>query len=334
MKKTTTILLIIALLFTCTVPNYTYASTYKTEVTSIKEAQLKINQLKLLTAKIINNINNTLSTEDEHDENTIKILSIGNSFSQDTAYYLHEIAKSAGVNLVVANLYSSGCSLERHHKYANQNEKAYTYYKWTSRGLKTYIAKTMKDAIIDEEWDYITLQQASGESGNYDTYQPYLNDLINYIKDNSKNDELKFALNMTWAYSSRSTNNNFDYYNKNQLTMYNSIIKAYEQALKETEIEILIPCGTAIQNARSNRYLNAVGNELTSDGYHLSYGLGRYIAGLTMFQTLIVNNEKHDINISKDIDFFPKTKDCTEELASLAKKAAINAVKNPLKITK
>jgi len=31
-------------------------------------------------------------------------------------------------------------------------------------------------------WDYISLQQVSGKSGQYDTYKPYLSNLVNYVK--------------------------------------------------------------------------------------------------------------------------------------------------------
>lgn len=43
-----------------------------------------------------------------------QILSIGNSFSQDAQRYLHELAKSEGMDLQTVNLYIGGCSLERH----------------------------------------------------------------------------------------------------------------------------------------------------------------------------------------------------------------------------
>ncbi|NYB75764.1 DUF4886 domain-containing protein [Sedimentibacter hydroxybenzoicus DSM 7310] len=332
MKKITLILLIIAFLFLNTVTSYSYATVNTIETTTTEEAQ--INQFRVLTVKIVNILNNMLDTRYVPSEKAIKILSVGNSFSQDSVYYLYEIAKAADVNIIVGNLYNSGCSLERHLKYANSDEKAYTYYKWNSKGMREYKNKTMKDAILDEDWDYITLQQASGESGVYDTFQPYLDELIDYIKELSTNTDLKLAFNMTWAYASKSPNNNFSYYKRNQITMYNSIVDAYKQASDETGIDIIIPCGTAIQNARNNKYLKTSANELTSDGYHLGYGLGRYIAGLTFFQTIIVDNEKIDISLSKDVAFFPDTKDCTEELASLAKKAALNAVKKPFEITK
>ena len=44
----------------------------------------------------------------------IKILAIGNSFSQDATHYLHQIAAADQVDMKVVNLYIGGCSLERH----------------------------------------------------------------------------------------------------------------------------------------------------------------------------------------------------------------------------
>ena len=46
----------------------------------------------------------------------MKILAIGNSFSQDELRFLHGIAKSAGQEVMTANLYIGGCSLETHIK--------------------------------------------------------------------------------------------------------------------------------------------------------------------------------------------------------------------------
>ena len=263
---------------------------------------------------------------------TVKILSIGNSFSQDALYYLYDIAESAGVNVVIGNLYYSGSSLKVHEMNAEKNIKAYSYHKWTSEGMTVEKEQTMKEAILDENWDYITFQQSSEDSGLYGTYQPYLNNLINYVK--SLQPDAKFALNMTWAYSTNSGNNGFANYNFNQLNMYCAITESYKQALDETEIDIIIPCGTAIQNGRTNKYLNAVGDQLTSDGYHLDEGMGRYIVGLAFFEALIVKDNNLDINIYDDVTFIPNTKNSTEELASVAKKAVIEAMRYPYIPTK
>lgn len=89
---------------------------------------------------------------------TIKIISIGNSFSQDALYYLYDIAESAGVDVVIGNLYYSGSSLKTHENNAKNNLKAYSYQKWTSEGITESKNQTMKEVVLDEEWDYITLQ--------------------------------------------------------------------------------------------------------------------------------------------------------------------------------
>ena len=47
-------------------------------------------------------------------------------------------------------------------------------------------------------------------------------------------------------------------------------------------IDRVVPTGTAVQNARTSAL-----PILTRDGYHLSYGAGRYLAGLTFLQALI-----------------------------------------------
>ena len=54
----------------------------------------------------------------------MKILAIGNSFSQDATRYLQDIAASAGENLFVRNLYIGGCSLEMHAKNITENAPA------------------------------------------------------------------------------------------------------------------------------------------------------------------------------------------------------------------
>ena len=282
----------------------------------IKEAQNKLEEKKL-------DLNNK----------TIKILTIGNSFSEDATRWICQIAESAGVNVIIGNLYLSGCSLKNHWINAANNNEIYTYYKLTSTAITKTSNITMKESILDEDWDFITFQQFSGFSGLYSTFQPYLKNLINYVNGLATNNDVKFALNMTWAYSTDSTHEDFTYYNNNQASMYNAITKAHQQAIAETGINIVIPCGTAIQNGRTNKYLNAVGDELTRDGHHLDVGIGRYIAGLTFFETLIVNSGNVKKDLFKDVTYIPESYGSNADLAHLAKIAVMNAILNPFRVT-
>ena len=44
----------------------------------------------------------------------VRILAIGNSFSQDAVeQYLHELAEAEGISTIIGNMFIGGCSLER-----------------------------------------------------------------------------------------------------------------------------------------------------------------------------------------------------------------------------
>ena len=61
-------------------------------------------------------------------DKVIKILTIGNSFSEDAVeQHLHDIAKADGVKVIIGNMYIGGCSLERHLNNAKDNKAAYKY---------------------------------------------------------------------------------------------------------------------------------------------------------------------------------------------------------------
>ena len=63
----------------------------------------------------------------------IKILSIGNSFSQDGHRYFHDIAETLGKDILTYNLYVGGCSFEMHWDYYVSNEAKYVFEKIESK---------------------------------------------------------------------------------------------------------------------------------------------------------------------------------------------------------
>jgi hypothetical protein len=185
--------------------------------------------------------------------------------------------------MYLGNLYIGGCTLATHLGNANNDSASYTYYKNTSGSWSSTSNVKMSTALTERSWDFVTLQQASPNSGQANTYGSNLTNLIAYVKSKLKNPEAtKLAWHMTWAYQQDSTHYAFPVYNSNQITMYNRIATAVkERAATEPGIEIVIPSGTSIQNARAGW----IGDTLTRDGFHLS-DLGRYIAALTFAQAL------------------------------------------------
>lgn len=57
----------------------------------------------------------------------IKILVIGNSFSENATFYLHQAALSAGIKTKVVNLNLGGCSFERHWQNISNEQAVYRY---------------------------------------------------------------------------------------------------------------------------------------------------------------------------------------------------------------
>ena len=109
----------------------------------------------------------------------LKILSIGNSFSQDAQRYLTRFAKAAGVDIMTRNLEIGGCSLEQHWNYFKNDEKNYTLEKDGVWAANEY---TLTQGLMENEWDIITIQQVSQNAGKPETFEPYLPNLLTAIR--------------------------------------------------------------------------------------------------------------------------------------------------------
>lgn len=255
------------------------------------------------------------------EDGVLKILTIGNSFSDDSMEYVAKIAQSLGVEKVkLGNLYIGGCSLQTHFENAKENKSAYDYRTNEGDGWTTKSNSKMDDAILSENWDFISLQQASGSSGVADSYEPYLTDLIEHIQGIA-DENSRIVWNMTWAYQQDSTHAEYYKYECDQTKMYEAIKNAvHEKVETHKEIELVIPTGTSIQNARTSY----IGDNLTRDGYHLTMDVGRYIAGLTFVKKLA------GLDID-EVPFSPESVD--EDLKKVCIESVNNALKNPFDVT-
>lgn len=212
---------------------------------------------------------------------TIKVLAIGNSFSEDGIQYVYDLARAANKKIIIANLYYPGCSLAQHWSFIKKRSTAYDYQKnLNGRFIHSYNSNFF-NGLLDESWDIITFQQYSGDSGLIDSYFPYLDSLTTYVKANAINSEVKIAMHQTWSYPSYSSHTGFKKYSNNQEIMYKQIVTSINFAARKECISMIIPSGTAIQNARSY-----FGDKLNRDDLHLSLPLGRYIASCAWFETI------------------------------------------------
>ena len=209
----------------------------------------------------------------------LKILAVGNSFSQDATRHLETISESAGIQMFVRNCYIGGCSLERHASNLHSDLPEYEYQK-NGEILEKI---SLSDAVRRESWDYITVQQVSGLSGIPDSYQPYLDEIISFLHAGAPQSRIVF--HRTWQYEKGSEHPDFPKYDCSPEKMFSSLKNASEIAAEKYSLGI-IPVGNAVNAACKLKEFDRFsgGDSLYRDGYHLSEDFGRYLAGLVWFR--------------------------------------------------
>ena len=206
----------------------------------------------------------------------MNVLSIGNSFSEDAQRYLHQIAKVDNYILNAFNLFISGCSISLHYRNMLSEKKA---YELQINGESTGFCVSLKEALLNRDWDVVTIQQASLKSAKYETYQPYLNVLVDYIRNFVP--KAKVAIHQTRAYEQGSAmlNKNLGY--KEHTEMFYDVKNAYQKALEDTKADLIIPSGEVFQKLIANGI-----EKVHRDTFHASYGLGRYTLALLWYRIL------------------------------------------------
>ena len=254
---------------------------------------------------------------------SIKILAIGNSFSEDAVEYLWDILNAAGIEeVVIGNLYIGGCSLDTHWENMSKNSEKYTFYYNNDGTWQKQTNKSVLHALQLEDWDFITVQQVSQDSGNPATLGN-LQNVLNYVNTNKTNEEAQIYWHTTWAYHFNSSHTGFPAYGNSQMTMYNAIISTYtDHVAKYDLISGAIPAGTAVQNLRTS-YLD---DSLNRDGYHMDLGIGRYMVALTWFSYFTGIDARY-------IDWVPEEYPQIAEDKNAICYAVNQAIKNPLEIT-
>lgn len=260
----------------------------------------------------------------------LRILAIGNSFTDDTMRYVYSVAKSAGYDLTVGVLWLSSMDLEDHLDFFENNRPEYNYDKF-AKGLSSLPVEKENvrpnKVLTEEKWDLVFLQQQSYLNGDPDSFfdeagNSYLTAMSDYIRGKVDNPDLSMAWLMSWAYAKRY--NNFTYevmYHSSQTAMYRALVKTMRSSVWATGLfEMIIPVGTTIQNIRSSY----TGDTLNRDGRHLTYGLGRYAAALTVARSIGI-----DLN---HVTYYPDGVSLLH--FPMLKQAITNAVNDPFTTTK
>lgn len=124
---------------------------------------------------------------------TVRLFTVGNSFSQNATHYLADIAKANGDTLILGTANIGGSSFAVHWKKVLEHQKDPK----AKAGLYT-MGRGLKEWLQSDAWDYVTIQQASRQSHDIANYRPSAKQLADYIRQHAP--KAKLMLHQTWAY--------------------------------------------------------------------------------------------------------------------------------------
>lgn len=226
---------------------------------------------------------------------TLRILDIGNSYTEDYTYLLPNIVENLGGDMKHVCYYNliraSGSFLSWYNCYRGKDNIAYYCKKMfgdidqnvPTGDFEAYDSAPFQQ-VLSQPWDLIVLHQVSNYSTDYDLWYTtqsggFLNELLSLLKELQP--KAHFAFVLTHSYEHTNTNNK----EKSTYLRWQHIAEAASKLMAySSDFICLLPYGTAIENLRFTSINNVY--DLTRDGTHVGRGLPRYAAALSVYQTL------------------------------------------------
>jgi len=186
------------------------------------------------------------------EREALKLLTIGNSFSDYPLSYLPDLAKAGGKTLVLGRANPGGYTLARHASYLAAaladpaDSKGRLYKNSPVFNLPGRDAVSLPEALAAQAWEIVTIHQASFDSYKPETYHPAIDQIIAAIHKYAPQAEI--VLQETWVYR----DDNPAFHGKDPFTqqkMYEGIRATYHQLAAATGFRI-IPTGDAMELAR------------------------------------------------------------------------------------
>ena len=194
-----------------------------------------------------------VSTPSFAQQDTLKILGVGNSWTRDSMRWLSAIATSAGHPVIVGHAYLGGSTLENQYHgiddttytYKHRNidqvvHNTYQYWKYTcsetpvktpSEGYKNGLAGigvTLESVVTDEQWDLVVFQPHVIVKAHMPEYSGFdINDLVHRIKsmmDPTTASKVKCGLMVPFSYPAGNTD-----YRQNVVDAYNGGVRPENQ---------------------------------------------------------------------------------------------------------
>ena len=243
---------------------------------------------------------------------SLRILAIGNSFTEDAMQYMDAMVKASGIDMsrICVSTLTEGSSNFETWLNKDYENKVFSLNRVTGTAVMQHEGKLRE--LLHQNWDVIVVQQSSTLSYDWKSFA-YLKGLEEKLLMYCTNPGLCLAFQLVWSHD----HSEMPYVLEGNIACCKKMMNRYG-------IDLIIPTGVAIQNARDTRLNDDM--YLTRDYWHLNKGMARYIATATWFESLF----KPVFNVTvMDNSCQPDGKNAYDDIV-LAKQCVIRAVTDPL----
>ena len=266
---------------------------------------------------------------------------IGNSFTKDAVEHLPKILAGAGLNKIqMVHMYYGGRTIP---EYDEGWDTATDYHCYICNPGQTswtdVSGKSLAVVAASAKWDVVTIQEHTGRLlawGWTETERKAVQGLVDKVKaaqtEAGASPKLYYILSQAYHDLSKAQNTTKPFGDTDG--MWTVIAAQAKTAVETCGFDGVISTGAMLQNLRTSGLNNSLG--LTRDGYHMDYGIARYGASCTVFETIIGpqnGNVKMDTNTFRTTGDSEGTTAITDARVPIAIQAARYAIEKPYEVT-
>ena len=260
----------------------------------ISRLQASVGELEMRISEASGTVSKMYNPPVNFHKADLKVLDIGNSYTQDAQTYLPQIIKASGIDddFSLYRAFRPSASFKTWVDCWNDSDNEYysiDFCAGTSLGGISGSGSASDGALFRKalqsvKWDIILIHQVSTYSNDYSLWEGngaggYLQELIRIIRVTNPQATIGYLMTHSYRGSYWANSEGSSY------LRWRNIADATKQLKLEYGIDFIIPYGTAVQNLRASS-LND-GYEFSEDGTHMGAGLGDYVAGCCYFESLL-----------------------------------------------
>ena len=303
----------------------------------ISRLQASVGELEMRIAETSGAVSKMYNPPVNFHKADLKVLDIGNSYTQDAQTYLPQIIKASGIDddFSLYRAFRPSASFKTWVDCWNDSDNEYysiDFCAGTSLGGISGSGSASDGALFRKalqsvKWDIILIHQVSTYSNDYSLWEGdgaggYLQELIRIIRVTNPQATIGYLMTHSYRGSYWANSESSSY------LRWRNIADATRQLKLEYDIDFIIPYGTAVQNLRASSLNDTY--EFSEDGTHMGAGLGDYVAGCCYFESLLaprygVSIWGNTFRLTNLDESKGGRRNITDQTAIVAQKAAILA---------